>query len=239
MEDSSLEKVQQLSTATFIGLAEVQCEDTFSDEQTVVLHSNDQTRTSLPACKYSPKSVAFRGEHPPSNGGVVANVESSIVPDQKDDSVHQKANTVCNHDNPSIAGTKFSSAAAIFQTGLHYPRKIAALVIDVPTTAKNTPFISSPVTKSVTTSPNEQLATTSSKHNIEKQLPMSLKCSEIKINSFDNNCVEIPLQFKIDAPVIIGREFHAVPKTISESNPKNTALPYGLPVSLSVQTEST
>jgi hypothetical protein len=226
MEDSSFDKVPQLSTATFSSLAEVQCEDTISDEQTVVLHSNDQTRTSLPACKYSPKSVAFRGEHPPSNGRVVANVESSIVPDQKEVSEHQKA-IAYNDDNPSIASTKLSSVAAIFQTGLHHPRKITALSIDVPTTAKNTPFISSPVTKSVTTSPNEQLASTFSNHNIEKQLPISVKSSEIKLNSFDNSSIEIPRQYNIDVSVINDRE----------SN--DTALSYGLPVSFSVQIVST
>ena len=234
MDDSLFEK--QLSTGTSIGQAEVQCEDTFSDEKTVVVNSNDQAPSNLPDNKYSPKSVAYRGEDPPSNGGVVTNVVLSIVPDQKEDSVHQKANIVCNNDNPYVAGTKLTSAASIFQTGLHYPTgKITELSIDVPTTAKNTPFISSPATKSAITTPNEQATRTSSKDDIEQQPPMSLKCFEMKANLFDDKSVKIPLGCEIDAPVIIDRESNVLPITDSEWNSKDTVLPHGWPVSFSTQ----
>lgn len=234
MEDSLLEKVPQFLTATFIGLTEVQCEDTFSDRPAVVLHSNNEARANLSVCKYSPKSVAFRGEHPPSNGGVVTNTESSIVPDQREDNMDQKSNIVFNDDNSTIACAKLSNAAAIFRTSLHNPQKITALSLDVPTTAKNTPVISSPATKSITTSPNEQLTRTSSKLNIEQQPPVSLKCPEMKAYSFDKDSVEIPLQLKIEAPVIVNREY-TDQRTNPQSTLHNSALPYGSLVSFSVQ----
>lgn len=232
MDELLLEKSPQLLTATNIGLVEVHCEDNLSDEQTVVLHSNDHARVNLLACKYSPKSVAFRGEHPPSDGDIVTNVESSIAPDQKEDNVLQRANIVDNGENPFIASTKLSSAAAILRTGLHYSQKIAALSIDVPTTAKNTPFITSPATKSITTSPKEPITRTSPINNFEEP-PESEKSCEIKGNSFVNKSVYNPLLSKIDATVTFDGEYNEVPKSNPQlnSNSKNAALPRDWPVS--------